>query len=90
VFQSSDLYPPLGGFYDYGPLGVELKNNIKSLWWRKMVHQRGDIYGIDAAIVSSSKVWDASGHVSGFSDPMVDCKETKVRYRADQGSAAFF
>jgi glycyl-tRNA synthetase len=74
----------MAGFYDYGPMGVELKNNIKKIWWRDMVQRREDIVGLDSSIISSSAVWEASGHVAGFSDPMVDCKKTKLRYRADQ------
>ena len=74
----------MAGFYDYGPMGVELKNNIKRIWWRDMVQRREDIVGLDCSIISSSQVWEASGHVAGFSDPMVDCKKTKLRYRADQ------
>lgn len=84
VFQSSEIYGSMAGFYDYGPLGVELKNNIKKLWWRDMVQRREDIFGIDCSIISSPLIWEASGHIGGFSDPMVDCKESKLRYRADQ------
>ncbi len=72
------------GFFDYGPLGVELKNNIKKSWWREMVQKRSDIVGLDSSIISSPKIWQASGHIAGFSDPMVDCKVSKLRYRADQ------
>ena len=84
IFQSSEIYSPLPGFFDYGPLGVELKNNIKKIWWREMVQRRPDVVGLDSSIIASSSVWEASGHVAGFSDPMVDCKETKQRFRADQ------
>jgi glycyl-tRNA synthetase len=84
VFQSSEIYSPMAGFFDYGPMGVELKNNIKKLWWRDIVQRREDIVGLDSSIISSSSIWKASGHVGGFSDPMVDCKKTKLRYRADQ------
>jgi len=84
VFQSAEIYSPLAGFYDYGPIGVELKNNIKKLWWRDMIHRREDIVGIDCSIISSPLIWKASGHVGGFSDPMVDCKVSKLRFRADQ------
>ena len=66
VFQSSEIYAPMPGFFDYGPLGVEIKNNIKKLWWRDMVQRRPDVVGLDASIISSSKVWEASGHVAGF------------------------
>ena len=84
IFQSSEIYSSMNGFYDYGPLGVELKNNIKRLWWRDMVQRRDDIVGLDSSIISSHKIWEASGHVAGFSDPMVDCKSSKQRFRADQ------
>lgn len=84
VFQSSEVYGGYNGFFDYGPLGVELKNNIKQAWWQDMVHRREDIVGLDSAIIMHPKIWQASGHVGGFSDPMVDCKESKHRYRADQ------
>jgi glycyl-tRNA synthetase len=84
IFQSSDVYGGFAGFFDYGPLGVELRQNIKRAWWKDMVHRRDDIVGLDSSIISSPEVWKASGHVAGFSDPMVDCKESKLRYRADQ------
>jgi len=84
VFQSSEIYGGLGSVWDYGPLGVELKKNIKDRWWRSMVHDRDDIEGIDAAILMAAKVWEASGHVSGFTDPLVDCKTCKGRFRADK------
>jgi glycyl-tRNA synthetase len=84
VFQSSEIYGGLGSVWDYGPLGVELKKNIKDRWWRSMVHDRDDIEGIDAAILMAAKVWEASGHVSGFTDPLVDCKTCKARFRADK------
>jgi glycyl-tRNA synthetase len=84
IFQSSDIYGGYAGFFDYGPLGVELKNNIKQAWWRDMVHRREDIVGLDSSIIMHPKIWEASGHVEGFSDPMVDCKVSKLRYRADQ------
>jgi len=84
IFQSSEVYGGYAGFFDYGPLGVELRNNIKKAWWRDMVHRRDDVVGLDSSIISSPQVWRASGHVDGFSDPMVDCKESKLRYRADQ------
>jgi glycyl-tRNA synthetase len=91
IFGASDIYGGINGFWDYGPLGVELKNNLRDLWWKKMVltppigpdGQPVDIVGLDSAIIQNPKVWVASGHVGGFSDPMVDCKETKKRYRAD-------
>jgi glycyl-tRNA synthetase len=83
VFQSSEIYGGLNGCWDYGPLGVELLNNIKNQWWKDMTY-REDIEGIDAAILMHPKVWEASGHVENFTDPMVDCKECKARFRADQ------
>ncbi len=83
VFQSSEIYGGLGSVWDYGPLGVELKKNLKERWWRSMVHERDDIEGVDAAILMHPKVWEASGHVSGFTDPLVDCKVCKNRFRAD-------
>jgi hypothetical protein len=84
VFQSSEIYSPMAGFFDYGPLGVELKNNIKKLWWRDMVQRRDDVVGLDSSIIASPAIWQASGHIAGFSDPMVDCKQSKLRFRADQ------
>lgn len=84
IFASSEIYGGYNGFYDYGPLGVELRNNIKQAWWRDFVQRRDDIEGLDSSIIMHPKIWKASGHVDGFSDPMVDCKESKRRYRADQ------
>ncbi len=84
VFQSSEIYGGLGSCWDYGPLGVELKNNIKRFWWETMTHRRDDIEGIDAAILMHPDVWIASGHVDGFTDPLVDCKQCKHRFREDQ------
>ncbi|MDQ8199088.1 glycine--tRNA ligase [Pelagicoccus enzymogenes] len=84
IFQSSEIYGGYNGFFDFGPLGVELKKNIKDAWWKDMVHRREDIEGLDSSIIMSPKIWVASGHVGGFSDPMVDCKVSKMRYRADQ------
>jgi glycyl-tRNA synthetase len=83
VFQSSEIYGGLGSVWDYGPLGVELKRNIKDRWWRSMVHARDDIEGLDAGILMSPRVWEASGHVAGFTDPLVDCKQCKQRFRGD-------
>ena len=83
IFQSSEIYGGLGSVWDYGPLGVELKKNLKERWWRSMVHEREDVEGLDAAILMHPKVWEASGHVSGFTDPLVDCKVCKNRFRAD-------
>ncbi len=82
VFQSSEIYGGLNGCWDYGPLGVELLNNIKQAWWRSMTF-RDDVEGIDASILMHPKVWEASGHVANFTDPMVDCKQCKSRYRVD-------
>lgn len=84
IFQNSDIYGGLQGLYDYGPLGVELKNNIKAAWWRAMVYERDDVEGLDAAILTNRKVLHYSGHEDTFSDPMVDCKKCKGRFRADQ------
>lgn len=84
VFPGSEIYGGLANSWDYGPLGVELKNNIKQLWWKKFVQQRDDMVGIDAALIMNTKVWEASGHVATFNDPMVECKKCHARYRADQ------
>jgi glycyl-tRNA synthetase len=84
IYASSEIYGGLNGFFDYGPLGVELKRNIRDCWWRDMVHRRDDVVGIETSIIMHPKVWEASGHVAGFSDPLVDCKASKQRYRADQ------
>ncbi len=84
IFPSSEIYSSFPGFFDYGPLGVELKNNIKKAWWKEFVQRREDVVGLDSSIICHPAVWEASGHVAGFSDPMVDCKATKFRYRADQ------
>src|SRR3989338_4289127 len=84
VFPGSEIYGGLANSWDYGPLGVELKNNIKQLWWDRFVHRRDDIVGIDAALIMNPKVWEDSGHVATFNDPMVECKNCHERYRADQ------
>ena len=84
VFQGSEVYGGIGGFWDYGPLGVELKNAVKRAWWKAMVQDRGDIVGIDAAIIMNPNVWVASGHVETFTDPLVECKNCHKRFRADQ------
>ena len=84
IFQSSEIYGGINGFWDYGPYGVELKNAIKQYWWQEMVQRRNDIVGQDASIIMHPKVWEASGHVENFTDPMVDCKECKSRFRSDQ------
>jgi glycyl-tRNA synthetase len=83
IFQSSEIYGGTGSVWDYGPLGVELKRNIKDLWWSAMVHQRDDIEGLDAAILMHPRVWEASGHVEGFTDPLVECSNCHRRFRAD-------
>src|SRR6188472_3633889 len=83
VFPGSDIYGGLANTWDYGPLGVELKNNIKQLWWRMFVHRRREIVGLDAGILMHPRVWEASGHVVNFNDPLVDCKTCKARFRAD-------
>ena len=84
VFPGSEIYGGLANSWDYGPLGVELKNNIKSLWWRRFVHQRPDMVGIDAALIMNPKAWEESGHLKEFSDPLVECKKCKKRFREDQ------
>lgn len=84
IFQSSEIYGGLNGAYDYGPMGVQLKNNIRDQWWKEMTQLHDDIVGLDASILMHSRVWEASGHVSNFTDPMVDCKQCKSRFRADQ------
>jgi glycyl-tRNA synthetase len=84
VFQSSEIYGGINGFWDYGPLGAELKRNVKELWWHAMTRQRDDVAGLEATIIMSPQIWKASGHVDTFSDPMCDCLLTKKRFRADQ------
>jgi glycyl-tRNA synthetase len=84
IFQSSEIYGGTGSVWDYGPLGVELKKNIKDRWWHAMVRSRDDVEGLDAAILMNPRVWEASGHVSGFVDPLVDCRTCKGRFRADK------
>jgi len=83
VFPGSEIYGGLANSWDYGPLGVELKNNIKNLWWKKFVQQRDDMVGIDAALIMNPKVWEASGHLKEFTDPLVECTKCKRRFRAD-------
>jgi len=83
VFPSSEIYGGMAGFWDYGPLGVELKNNIKAAWWRHMVQVRDDVVGLDASIIMNPRVWEASAHVAGFSDPIVDCRKCKLLLRED-------
>src|SRR5262245_25454076 len=92
IFQSSEIYGGINGFWDYGPMGVELKKNIKDAWWQDMVRnppagpdgQEIAMVGLDCSIIMNPKVWEASGHVGGFSDPMVDCKKCRKRFRADK------
>src|SRR5438128_1723848 len=84
IFQSSEIYGGLNGLWDYGPLGVELKRNVKNYWWRLMVHERDDVVGMDGSILMNRAVWKASGHEDTFTDPMVDCRTCKARLRADQ------
>ena len=92
VFPASEIYGGINGFWDYGPLGVQLKNHLRDRWWRDMVEcppigpdgRPLDIVGVDSSIIQNPKAWVASGHVGGFSDPMVDCRETKSRYRLDR------
>ena len=83
VFPGSEIYGGLANSWDYGPLGVELKNNIKNLWWKKFVQERDDMVGIDASLIMNPKVWEISGHLKEFSDPLVECKKCKKRFRAD-------
>jgi glycyl-tRNA synthetase len=84
IFQSSEIYGGLNGFWDYGPVGAELKRNIKDAWWNDVVRKRTDVVGVDCSIIMHPKVWEASGHTESFTDPMVDCKKCKGRWRADQ------
>jgi len=84
IFQSSEIYGGINGFWDYGPLGAELKRNVKDYWWRIMTRLRDDVVGLEATIIMHPKIWEASGHTTTFADPMVDCLLTKKRYRADQ------
>ena len=86
IFQSSDIYGGFSAVYDYGPLGIELKNNISNLWWKEMTQVHENIVGLDSGILMHPKIWEASGHVGAFNDPLVDCKQCKSRYRADEFS----
>ena len=88
IFQSSEIYGGLKACYDYGPLGVELKRNVKNAWWRDMVTRRADVVGLDCSIIMHPDVWKTSGHLAGFSDPLVDCKNCKERFRADHAPRA--
>ena len=83
IFQGSEIYGGLAGTWDYGPLGVRLKNNVKDLWWKMFVDDREDMYGMDAAILMNPRAWEASGHVAGFADPLVECEKCKRRFRED-------
>jgi glycyl-tRNA synthetase len=83
VFPSSEIYDNLGAVYDYGPFGVELKNAIKEYWWKSMIQMHDNIVGLDSAIFMHPTIWKASGHVDSFSDPLIDNKDSKKRYRAD-------
>src|SRR6266496_5366226 len=83
VFPSSAVYGGAGSTWDFGPLGVELKNNVKRAWWRSMVQLRDDVVGLDAAVIMSPKVWEASGHLEVFTDPLVECLNCHQRFRAD-------
>ncbi|HAJ56555.1 MAG TPA: glycine--tRNA ligase [Candidatus Omnitrophica bacterium] len=87
IFQSSEIYGGLANTWDYGPLGAELKRNVKNLWWKSVIQERMDMVGLDCAILMHPQVWKASGHVDGFTDPLVDCKECKSRYRTDHLTA---
>ncbi len=83
IFQGSEIYDGLANTWDYGPLGVELKNNVKKLWWKRYVQENENSFGLDSSILMNSKVWEASGHVASFTDPLLDCRECKTRHRAD-------
>src|SRR3989344_5532737 len=83
IFPSSEIYGGLSNSYDYGPIGVEMKNRLKATWWRAMVQIRDDIVGLDSAIILNPKVWEASGHTENFTDPLVECKSCHHRFRAD-------
>ena len=84
IYQSNDIYGGIKGLYDYGPMGVELKNNLKIAWWKSMIYERDDVEGLDASILSSPDVFKHSGHEDTFSDPLVDCRKCKSRFKADQ------
>ncbi|HHX23854.1 MAG TPA: glycine--tRNA ligase [Thermoanaerobacterales bacterium] len=83
IFQGSEIYGGLANTWDYGPLGAELKRNVKDFWWKKIVHERDDVVGLDSAILMHPRVWEASGHLAGFNDALIDCKQCKSRFRAD-------
>src|SRR5476651_2310405 len=84
IFQSSEIYGGINGFWDYGPLGAELKRNLKDCWWHTMTRWREDVVGLEATIIMHPKIWEASGRATTFADPMADCLLTKKRFRADQ------
>ncbi len=84
IFQGSEIYDGLANTWDYGPLGVEFKNNVKKAWWKKFIQENPYNVGVDCAILMNPQVWVASGHVGGFSDPLIDCKQCKTRHRADK------
>ena len=84
IYQSNDIYGGIKGLYDYGPMGVELKNNLKTAWWKSMIYERDDVEGLDASILSAPDVLKHSGHEDTFSDPLVDCRKCKTRFKADQ------
>lgn len=84
IYPGSEIYGGIGGFYDYGPMGVELKNNIKKLWWKEIVQTRDDVVGLDSAIITHPRVWEASGHVQAFTDPLVECRSCHRRFRSDK------
>lgn len=84
IFQNSEIYGGIGGFFDYGPVGVEMKNNLKKMWWKEMVDKRENVVGIDGAIITHPKVWEASGHITSFNDELVECKSCKKRTKTDE------
>src|SRR3989338_8370395 len=84
IYPGSEIYGGLANSWDYGPLGVELKNNIRQRWWQRFVRSRADMVGLDAALIMNPKVWEASGHIKEFSDPLIECKICHERVRADQ------
>lgn len=84
IFPGSDIYGGLSNSWDYGPLGAELKNNIKNLWWDRFVHRRDDVIGLDAALIMNPKVWEASGHLKEFKDYLIECKKCHERFRVDE------
>ncbi|MBU4461127.1 MAG: glycine--tRNA ligase, partial [Verrucomicrobia bacterium] len=84
IYPGSEIYGGFNGFWDYGPLGCELKRNVREAWWKAVVQRRDDVVGLDSAIILHPRAWEASGHVGGFADPMVDCRQCRKRFRADQ------